>query len=374
MKNHDSQLQILRNDIDQIDQKILELLNQRAGLVEKVGEWKIANTKPIKDLNREKFIIDRIKQLNQGPLPEKIVADFFENLIKTFRTWEQDKSTISQSHEKFKIFPNKISIIGLGLIGYSIVLRLTQLNPNLKIVAYDPNLSSTFTLNNNVEMNDNIEAVLANEIVIFCTPVNSTIQYLRKYHDLLKKCSFVMDVSSTKEKIIDTVKGIPHFIGGHPLAGKAESGAQNACDSLFVGKTFIITTPTSSEALAKAKIFVELLGSKVIVLDSKYHDQVLALSSHLVQLLSTNLAITANQASKNWNEPFAYGPAFSDFIRLANSDYKMWEDIILTNKKNILQMLDLFTENLKYLRNKVELGNLEGEFSEARLFKVKKAS
>ena len=96
------------------------------------------------------------------------------------------------------------------------------------------------------------------------------------------------------------------------------------------------------------------------LMDANHHDRVLAMTSHVPQLIAYSIVATSTELEKNLkNEVIKYSAAgFRDFTRLAGSDPVMWRDVYLLNKDFVLEMLGRFTEDLtslqKAIRNNVK--------------------
>lgn len=374
VKGKNINLESLRSEIDSIDQRLVALFNERANLVATVGEWKRANKRPIYDPSRENLILEKVQKYNKGPLPNPIIAKLFSELVSNFRQWEIMSQELNDLESQLNwLKTKKIGIIGLGLLGYSIVLRFKKLCPNIEICGFDPYIQNTDDLTQNVQLKNSIEEVADTaDILILATPALVTIELLKQYPSVFSKNELILDLASTKSLICEQALSLKNFIGGHPLAGKAVSGPSNADSQLFVQRPFILCPQqeTPEELLLSAEKIASILGSIPYRITAEFHDEMLALTSHLPQMIATNLAYMSSELYQLMGEPFLYGPAFSEMTRCASSNLKMWEDIVKTNKSNIINMVSKFTEQLSDFQKGLDQCDISEEFSEAKNFKT----
>ena len=260
---------------------------------------------------------------------------------------------------------DNICIIGLGLIGGSIGLGLKKKKTKSRIVGY---AKTQKTLNRAIERDlvDSAEenlnkAVKDADLIILATPLSTFKPIIREISPFLKKGSIVTDTGSAKHAVIEELKDlIPkdiEFIPGHPIAGTEESGPDSGFAELFENR-WCILTPTkdnSKKSINSIKSFWEFRGSKVEIMDALHHDKVLAITSHRPHLIAFNIVGTANDlANITDTEVVKYSAGgFRDFTRIAASDPKMWSDIFAYNSEAVLEMLDLFSNDLSKLKDSI---------------------
>jgi prephenate dehydrogenase len=367
-------LETFRAEIDIIDKQLIMLFNERAKLVAAVGEWKRANHRPIYDPGRENLILEKVQALNQGPLPNTIICKLFTDLVTNFRQWELMSQELNDLSSQLEwLMTKKIGFIGLGLLGYSAVLRFKKLCPKVHLCGVDPNLAKLEDMNKLIDLKSSIDEVIkTSDILIIATPALVTLDILKKYESLFTSLDLVIDLASTKLLICEESKKIPNFIGGHPLAGKAISGASSADAQLFVQRPFILCPQdhTPEELIVTAEKLVAVLGSIPYRVSPEFHDEILSLTSHLPQMIATNLAYMSSELFQLMGGPFLHGPAFSEMTRCASSNLKMWEDIVKTNKHNIMRMISRFTNQLSEFQKSLDKGDISAEFTEAKEFKI----
>ncbi|MEO4043118.1 prephenate/arogenate dehydrogenase family protein [Hoeflea sp. CAU 1731] len=264
---------------------------------------------------------------------------------------------------------DKIALIGIGLIGSSLahVIRQKGLAGTVAIAtrssetlerAHDLGLGDSYTTSS-------AEAVRDADLVIVSVPVGSSEKVAREIAGELKEGAIVTDVGSTKESVVEQMKPhIPehaHFIPGHPIAGTEHSGPDSGFATLFEGRWCILTPlpGTDEEALQKLTTFWESCGSMVDRMDPHRHDLVLAIVSHLPQIIAYNIVGTADDLETvTESEVIKYSASgFRDFTRLAASDPTMWRDVCLHNRDAILEMLARFSEDLSSLQRAIRWGD-----------------
>ena len=256
----------------------------------------------------------------------------------------------------------KVCIVGLGLIGGSIGLAIKRSNISNQITGY---ARSNSTLERAIDLGlvdsvrDNLkDAVNDSDLVILATPLSTFRELVEEMSPFLKKGCIITDTGSAKLTVIEDLKDIlpngVEFVPGHPIAGTEESGPDAGFAELFDNR-WCILTPTednSSNAVNLVKDFWESIGSKVEIMDPMHHDKVLAITSHIPHLIAFNIVGTANNlANVTEKEVVKYSAGgFRDFTRIAASDPKMWSDIFTYNSDAVLEMLDLFSNDLAKLK------------------------
>jgi cyclohexadieny/prephenate dehydrogenase len=209
------------------------------------------------------------------------------------------------------------------------------------------------------KVKDNLEdAVNDCDLIILATPLSTFKKLVEEMSPFLKKDCIITDTGSAKLSVIEDLRGIlpnnVEFIPGHPIAGTEESGPDAGFAELFDNR-WCILTPTeenSSNAIDLVKEFWESIGSKVEIMDPLHHDKVLAITSHIPHLIAFNIVGTANNlANVTEKEVVKYSAGgFRDFTRIAASDPKMWSDIFTYNSEAVLEMLELFSNDLAKLK------------------------
>jgi len=275
----------------------------------------------------------------------------------------------------------RMALIGAGLIGSSLahVARREGLAGHIAVSARTQATLDTIKklgLADSVSL-DAAEAVRDADLVVLCTPVGVYGDITKAIAPALKPGAIVTDVGSCKQSVIDDVRphlpdGV-HLVPGHPVAGTEHSGPEAGFAELFEGRWAILTpeTDTDEDAIEKVADLWQRAGSFVEIMEARHHDQVLAITSHLPQLVAYTIVDTATGLEdhlKGEVVKFSAG-GFRDFTRLAASDPVMWRDICLANKDAILDILGRFTEDLTALQRAIRRGEadiLEDSFTRTR--------
>jgi cyclohexadieny/prephenate dehydrogenase len=263
---------------------------------------------------------------------------------------------------------NKIALIGIGLIGSSLarIIRQKNLAETISIMTRS---QATLDEARKLDLGDEYstdygDVVRHADLIIVSVPVGASASVAKDIAFHLKPGAIVTDVGSTKTSVIEQMQPhIPegvHFIPGHPIAGTERSGPDAGFAELFDGKWCILTPleNTDPDAMEKLKVFWEACGSNIDLMDHEHHDRVLAIVSHLPQLISYNIVGTAkDMETVTDSEVIKYSASgFRDFTRLAASDPTMWRDVCLHNKEAILEMLARFSEDLSSLQKAIRWG------------------
>ena len=275
---------------------------------------------------------------------------------------------------------NKISIIGVGLIGGSLGLALKEKNPNIKIVGIDKQeiIEKAIARGAIDEGTINLEeGIKEADIIIIATPVKTILNILTQINPFLKKGCLITDTGSTKQQIVQkankTLFKDVFFIGGHPMAGSEKYGIESADPYLFHNKTYILTPAPKSNlgALEKISLLIKMIGAKELILEPIEHDRIISAVSHLPQIIAVSLINTIGELSLqgNSNNYFkAIGEGFKDMTRIASSPYKMWEGICDINQENIIEMIQEFKNHVEVIEDKLKNNpnSLKEEFQKAK--------
>jgi len=272
---------------------------------------------------------------------------------------------------------DKVTILGVGLIGASFALALRKHNLCSEITGYgrsEQNLRKAKEkgIIDSFEL-DPAKACNGADIVVFATPVGTFTSISEKIRSTLKKNAVVTDVGSVKGKLVrDMEKLVPpgvFFIGGHPIAGSDRSGIDTAAAEIFDGAKCIITPTenTDKNALEKMTALWKNFGSIIRLLDPDEHDRIYAAVSHLPHLIAYEIMNTVSDMNESY---LAFsGQGFMDTTRIASSRPELWRDICILNKDNLLESIEIFKNNLdrvsQYLRA-YDSESLERDFKRAR--------
>lgn len=266
---------------------------------------------------------------------------------------------------------NRLSILGVGLIGGSLARALRDAGHVREIIGYGRGLAN---LQRAVELGvvDRIEtslgaAVRDADMVVLATPVGSMPEMLTGIAPYLAANAVVTDVGSVKGTVAAAARaalgaGVVRFVPGHPIAGTERSGVDASFASLYVGRRVVVTPLAENrpEAVSRVRAMWEAAGADVVIMSVEHHDEVLAATSHLPHLLAYALVdMLARLDDKREIFSFAAG-GFRDFTRIASSDPTMWRDISVANRDAIVHMLRRYRDELDRLIDAVERGDGNG--------------
>jgi len=217
------------------------------------------------------------------------------------------------------------------------------------------------------------EALSVTDLVYLAQPIHGILQTLEKIESFDRVGILYTDAGSTKTSIIRNAQKFVKkgkFLGGHPMAGKESRGVENADADLFRGRTYVLTpeqaedldTPVTSVFLK----WLERIGANVKLLSPEQHDRIVALTSHLPQLLSTALAATVDEQIDSDRDALEVsGSGLRDMTRLALSSFDIWHDILVTNQAEIDHALVLYIDKLERIRQNLTNLQLCEEFTVA---------
>ncbi|CUH96879.1 hypothetical protein P22_2991 [Propionispora sp. 2/2-37] len=261
-----------------------------------------------------------------------------------------------------------ICIIGMGLIGGSLGLALKEASyDQFNITAVDNNPQS---LKIAVERGaaDQIctepsQGVRKADIVFICTPVLQIVPIVEQILPFLKKETIITDVGSTKEYLAEKINAILpagiSYVGGHPMAGREQSGIEAADKTLFRNKwyIFIPEVSTSLQALKAVTHIIEYTGANITTMKVKEHDRCAAVISHVPHVAAASM-VNLLDFSHDADESLKLaGGGFRDTTRIASSNADMWADICLTNGAAITDGLEDLRSLLAQVILDIERGN-----------------
>jgi prephenate dehydrogenase len=253
----------------------------------------------------------------------------------------------------------RVAIVGTGLIGASFGLALKQAGFRGRIsgVSSKPALDAALERGAIDEAASLEKACAGADLVFLSQTISRILETLPAVSACTRPGALVTDAGSTKSMIVEAAAeagGQAQFLGGHPMAGKETRGAAEADGNLFVGRTWILTPSSPGEletpAAREFQTWIGKIGAVPLVLTPQEHDRVVALTSHLPQLLSTALAATLSERLEAPEHLLAAGPGLTGMTRLAGSAWEIWRDILATNPEEIDAALYACIEKLKTLR------------------------
>ena len=260
---------------------------------------------------------------------------------------------------------NKISIIGCGLIGSSILRAVEEKKLASKISAFDKSSKVTDYLKKNfsAEICSNLSDVVKDsDLIIIASPLSSYKEILLSIQSNLKENVILTDTGSAKKEVNKIISNLNlkniNWIASHPIAGTEYSGPEAGFASLFKNRWCIISADkkVAEDKIKSLEQFWSKLGSKTKFMTFEDHDYVLSLTSHLPHAVAYSIVKTAiNNEDKFKDDIIQYSAGgLRDFTRIAASDPLMWKDIFIDNSENILKVLDNYSKNLNEIKDAIK--------------------
>ena len=262
-----------------------------------------------------------------------------------------------------------ILIIGCGLLGSSLVRKISKKKISKKIFIYEKSKKNIEKIKK-LKLKGTIVKRLKDVIphtgfIIFCTPMSEYKKIILKINDYLSSDHIITDIGSAKLKsneiIRKNLKKKIFWTSSHPIAGSEVSGPENGKEDLFENKWCVLIKDkkTNIKHLNFLKSFWKKVGSKTVVMNSEKHDKIFSMTSHLPHLIAYNLVKSAQDFEKKqrYNLIKYSAGGLRDFSRIAASNEIMWRDIFFNNKTNVSKAIDIFVKNLHSFKRDIISGN-----------------
>jgi len=259
---------------------------------------------------------------------------------------------------------DRVVVVGIGLLGGSWALALRRAGFRGRIVGVDPDPRAVAALDAGA-VDELLARALrpgdlrAGDLAVLAAPVGVSTSLAAEIAETIPAGVVVTDVGSVKRAVCSawathTRPDGSQFVGGHPMAGSHRSGFAAARADLFddvpyylvAGQDAIGDDPASARAGAKVVATVTALGARAVHVDPASHDRSVAVTSHVPQLLSWALDAVVRDAIPE----LPGGPGLADMTRLAASDRRLWEDVLVANADELLQPLTDLIDRLAAAR------------------------
>jgi prephenate dehydrogenase len=274
-----------------------------------------------------------------------------------------------------------VSILGVGLIGGSFALALRSAGFAGRILGVSsPRTLEAAQRRGVIDAGMPLaEAVAAADLVYLAQPIGRILDLLPEVARHASSTCLVTDAGSTKRAIVARAADLfaegPSFLGGHPMAGKAQRGVELAEAGLFAGAVYVLTPPDGrlpeTPAVGEFVAWIRKIGAMPSVLTPNVHDEVVTWTSHLPQLVSSALALSVSGHLDDAEHLKIAGPGLRDMTRLAESSYGIWRDILSTNGDNLQGALEQFIGRLKHFGDHLGTPELQRDFEAARKIREK---
>ncbi len=370
-------LKDFRQKIDEIDKQLVQLMEERANLVEQVGLWKRDQGIPILDSQREKDILNKIRSMNPRRLPDSFYNEVFQTMIRNYRNWEGTRAHLPSVDLTSWWQKQNILVVGLGLMGSSWILAMSEVFSNLKIHGEDPQKPDEFLISKLQAYSPAGASLSQFSVVVLAAPPAQCVQWLKQYKERLSHMQLVMDLASVKGPLLDwktqaqsSEFNIP-FLPSHPMTGKSSGGSLSAEAGLFIGKPWVLCEPyyCSEEVFNIIVNTIKSLGSHVVKTGLQEHDEMVAFTSHIPQFVSTVLTLAVKRYQSGRKGEMVYGGGLKDMTRLASSPYILWREIAHLNSGAIDKAFESFIQILLRFRQKISTGEFQEEFDQAKKFR-----
>ena len=253
-------------------------------------------------------------------------------------------------------------------MGGSFALALKRAGLVKRVVGYSKSPTTTERARQigviDVEAPSALLAVSGADIVLLAVPVLATEATFKAIRHLITPTTLVMDVGSTKQDVVEAARRVLRenvgcFVPAHPIAGREVSGVEHADANLYNGRQVILTPieRTFTIQLQKAVDVWSALGCDVVQMSPQAHDAAYAAVSHLPHLLAFALMNSIESQPYGMDYLSLAGPGFRDFTRIAASEPKMWRDILLANKEELLAQSKAFQQALQSLEKLISSGH-----------------
>src|SRR5271155_1336195 len=275
----------------------------------------------------------------------------------------------------------QVTIIGTGLIGGSLGLALKKRQLAGRIIGCDraPVLEKAErcgAIDIDSGSSNPTDAVRGSDLVVLATPGIPILDLIGRLGPALTAKTLVTDVGSTKAEVVQRAaksfgrNASQRFLAGHPMAGKENAGVEFADADLFAGAAWLFTPlPGQNVHAGLCGEFIhcaEKMGAKIAVVDPSDHDRFCAWISHLPQLISTALAAAlVDEFGPDAPVLDIGGRALREMTRISGSPYSMWRDIAITNRKNLISVLQKLEKRLAHIRENLDSRELAAEFERA---------
>ncbi len=261
------------------------------------------------------------------------------------------------------LFYNRVGLIGVGLIGASFALAFRERKLCKEIWGYSlSGRSALKALELGIidKKSDSIKDMGLNcDLIMISTPVLTIPEIIEELAQFVNEDTLITDGGSVKGFVqkAESLFKYKNYVGSHPVAGTEKSGPEAGFSSLFDGSLCIVTKTdqTSSKRMNEVVNIWKALGMQVDITTPEEHDEIMAYVSHMPHMIAFSLVDAVRDKSYYGKEVIKYaGGGFRDFTRIAKSDARMWTDIFISNKNNILKAIGDFEVSLSKLKKIVE--------------------
>lgn len=253
-----------------------------------------------------------------------------------------------------------ITVIGLGLIGGSIIKGLQNLGYNLYGYDIDDEVMKQAYENDliaNYDFGSNI--LKSTDILFLCLHPKECVSYLKNNQDQLKSNCIITDVAGLKSELMHQIHSVLrddlYFIGGHPMAGREGQGFSMSTEKIFVGANYLLVNMKSPKWIVEVlkKLIFELGCQHVEEIDPQNHDAIIAYTSHMPHLISSLLVL----CNKYEQTQYCIAGSYKDITRVSNLNVPLWSNLFFDNREYLIHAIEDFETQLSHLKNHLIQGN-----------------
>ena len=263
--------------------------------------------------------------------------------------------------------PRSVTVVGLGVMGGSVAKAVLRRAPGVPVFGIEPDRhSAEMAARDGVRVLPRLDDCdLDGGVVVFATPLDVAAKLVRETASAWRRAALVTDVASLKAAILDAARasqpsasaqsGGAAFVGAHPMCGSERSGYVAARADLFEGADVWLCPLGAGGSAAAA--FWTMLGARTRTVSAEHHDRIMALASHLPQLLANALAATLDEAGVGRD---LLGPGGRGMTRLAGSSSAMWMPLLDAAADEDAAALGAVERQIGHIRRMLESGDLAG--------------
>jgi prephenate dehydrogenase len=272
----------------------------------------------------------------------------------------------------------KVTLIGVGLLGGSLGLALRERSLAQSVVGY---VRRQITIDESLRAGaidlgttNLLQAVQDAELIVFCTPLGQMKTLAQQLAPALRKDAVVTDVGSVKASVAAELEPIikkagGHFVGSHPMAGSEKTGVLAARADLFHNAISIVTSPRASNWSRRVEDLWRSVGARPLRMTAQQHDEFVSRSSHLPHVVAAALANYVLSPAHPKEQALVCATGFRDTTRIASGSPEMWRDIALANAGNLARVLGVYIDDLKEFQHALETADpaaIEEFFAQAK--------
>jgi len=257
-----------------------------------------------------------------------------------------------------------IGILGLGLIGGSLGFDLrSQGHHILGVSRRESTCEKAVALGSVDQASVDLSLLATAEVVFICTPLALIVPQFEQLIAYLSVATVITDVGSAKAQIVKEISPLwDNFIGGHPMAGRTDSGIEAAQRDLFVNKPYVLTpiTTTPTTAITIVEEIVRSLGANIYSCQPEQHDRAVSWISHLPVMVSSSLIAACLSETETDVLELAQKLAssgFRDTSRVGGGNPELGVMMARYNRPALLRSLQQYRHNLDELTNLIEQEN-----------------